>query len=230
MISNTFNILNNYYQISLLKKLVGEVKMRSTIIYFEELKEENDLILLNLVKEKARERDIKYVVVASTRGETGVKAAEIFKDSGINIVVVTHQIGPKGPELLEINEKKIRAMDAKIVTCTHAFGGVSRSLSRVPTLTPRPEPYWPAYVPSTGDLIANVLRLFSQGMKVCFEITLMATDAGTIPVGENIIAVAGQGRGVDTAIVIKSANSSSFFDLDVHEIIAKTINKRLPRR
>ena len=64
-------------------------------------------------------------------------------------------------------------------------------------------------------------------MKVCFEITLMAADAGVIPIGENVIAVAGQGRGADTAIVIKSANTTSLFDLDVHEILAKPIQKRL---
>jgi hypothetical protein len=78
-----------------------------------------------------------------------------------------------------------------------------------------------------GDLIANVLRLFSQGMKVCFEITLMAADAGAIPVGENVIAVGGQGKWADTAIIIKSANTTSLFELDAQEIIAKPIKKRL---
>ena len=57
----------------------------------------------------------------------------------------------------------------------------------------------------------------------------MAADAGAIPIGENVIAVAGQGRGADTAIVIKSANTTSLFDLDVQEILAKPIQKRLPR-
>ena len=207
--------------------------MKGTIHYFEEIKPENADILLDLVKEKALEKGIKHVVVASTRGGTGVKAGEAFKDSGVNIVVVTHQIGPRGRELLEENERRMRALGVKIVTCTHAFGGVGSSLRRFPPREPgqpRPQPFWPAYVPPIGGLIANVLRLFSQGMKVCFEITLMAADAGAIPIGENVIAVGGQGRGADTAIVIKSANTTRFFDLDVQEIIAKTIKKRLPRQ
>ena len=206
--------------------------MKSTIVYFEEVKPENTDILLGLVKEKALEKGIKHIVVASTSGETGVKAAEFFKDSGINVIVVTHQIGPRGPELLEENEKRIKALGAKIVTCTHAFGGVGSSLRRFPPREPgqpRPQPFWPAYVPATGEIIANVLRLFSSGMKVCFEITLMAADAGAIPIGENVIAVAGQHAGADTAIVIKSANTTSFFDLDVQEIIGKPLTKRLPR-
>jgi len=204
--------------------------MKSTIYYFEEIKPENTDTLLALVKEKVLEKGIKHIIVASTRGETGVKTAKTFKDSGINIVVVTHQIGPRGPELLKENEKTIRALGVKIVTCTHAFGGVGGSLRRFPPRQQRPQPFWPAYVPPMGSLIANVLRLFSAGMKVCFEITLMAADAGAIPIGENVIAVAGQRRGADTAIVIKSANTTSFFDLDVQEIIAKPIKKRLPRQ
>ncbi len=203
--------------------------MESKILYFEEIKAENSDILLALVKEKAREKGIKHVVVASTRGGTGVKAGEVFKDSGINVVAVTHQIGPQGPELLEEHEERMKALGVKIVTCTHAFGGVGSSLRRSPPRDQRPAPYWPAYVPSTGDLIANLIRLFCAGMKVCFEITLMAADAGVIPIGENVIAVAGQGRGADTAIVIKSANTTSLFDLDVQEILAKPIQKRLPR-
>lgn len=204
--------------------------MESKIYYFEETKPENTRITLDLVKKKAQEKGIKNVLIASTTGETGVKAVEAFKGSGINIIVVTHQIGPRGPELLEANEKKIKALGGKIVTCTFAFGGVSMSLRATPPREegkPMPQPYWPSYVPPVGDLIANVLRLFSAGMKVCFEITLMAADAGAIPIGENVIAVGGQGRGANTAIVVKSANTNSFFDLDVQEIIAKPIKKRL---
>ena len=206
--------------------------MKGSIVYFEKSQPENMDIVLDLVKEKAMEKGIKHVIVASTRGETGVKAVEHFKDTGINVVVVTHQIGPRGPELLPENEEKIKTHGGKIVTCTHAFGGVNSSLRRSPKREqgqPRPQPFWPAYVPSTGDLIANILRLFSQGMKVCFEITVMAADAGAVPIGEKVIAVGGQGRWADTAIELNTANSSSFFDLDVGEILAKPVSKRVPR-
>lgn len=204
--------------------------MENKIYYFEETKPENTSTVLDLAKKKALEKGIKNVLIASTTGETGAKAIEAFKGSGINIIVVTHQIGPRGPELLETNKKRIESLGGKVVTCTHAFGGVSVSFRATP---PReegktmPQPYWPSYVPPVGDLIANVLRLFSAGMKVCFEITLMAADAGAIPIGETVIAVGGQGRGANTAIVVKSANTNSFFDLDVQEIIAKPIKKRL---
>ena len=205
--------------------------MENTTYYFEEKKPENTDVLLDLVKKKALGRSIKYIVVASTRGGTGVKTAEVFKGLGVNVIVVTHQIGPSGPELLKDNEEKIKTLGAKIITCTHAFGGVGSSLKgaqfKRPS-QPTPQDYWPPYTPPIGELIANVLRIFSQGMKVCIEITLMAADAGAIPIGESVIAIAGQGGGADTAIIIKSANANSFFDLDVQEIIAKPIKKSLP--
>lgn len=41
------------------------------------------------------------------------------------------------------------------------------------------------------SLIANVLRCFCQGVKVCFEMVLMTTDAGLLTSGEKVIVIAG---------------------------------------
>jgi hypothetical protein len=60
-----------------------------------------------------------------------------------------------------------------------------------------------------------------EGTKVCVEVTLMAADAGLIPVDRDIIAIGGTGRGADTALRICPANSAKFFDLKIREIIAK---------
>jgi len=49
----------------------------------------------------------------------------------------------------------------------------------------------------------------------------MATDAGLIPVDKDVIAIAGTGRGADTALVIKPANGPTFFELKIRETIAK---------
>jgi len=65
------------------------------------------------------------------------------------------------------------------------------------------------------------LRLFGEGMKVAVEIVAMAADAGLIPVDRDVIAIAGTGRGADTAIVIRPANSKNLFDMTIREIIAK---------
>ena len=53
--------------------------------------------MLETAKDVAEKRGIKSVVVASTRGDTGVKASEVFK--GYNVVVVTHSAGFHEPSV-----------------------------------------------------------------------------------------------------------------------------------
>jgi hypothetical protein len=56
---------------------------------------------------------------------------------------------------------------------------------------------------SEEELIASVLRLFGQGMKVCVEMSAMVADGGLVPASEDVVCVAGTSSGADTA---KSAN------------------------
>jgi hypothetical protein len=72
-----------------------------------------------------------------------------------------------------------------------------------------------------GDIIANTLRVFGQGVKVACEIALMAADAGLVRTDEDVISIAGTSRGADTAIVLRPVNTHNFFDLKVKEILCK---------
>jgi len=179
-------------------------------VYFEAVDSKNTESLLRVARAYAEEAEIKDIVVASTTGETGEKVSKLFK--GCNVVVVTHHAGfanVRTQELKEDKRRQILANNAKILTATHALSGVERSIRRkFGTMEPL-------------ELIANTLRLFGEGTKVCVEIVLMAADAGLIPVDKNVMAVAGSGRGADTALLIKPANSSRFFDLEIKEVIAK---------
>lgn len=179
-------------------------------LYFKEAGAKNTDILLDFVKTYVEREGIKDIVVASTTGETGVKAAKIFK--GCNVVVVTHHFGFREPGKTELQDefvKEIKANGAKIFTGVHALSSVERAIRKdFGTLAPL-------------ELIANVLRLMGEGTKVCVEITLMAADAGLIPIDKDVVAIAGTGRGADTALRIKPANTARFFDLKIREIIAK---------
>jgi hypothetical protein len=127
-------------------------------------------------------------------------------------VLVTHSTGFKGPnhqELTEENCKAIEAHGGRILTCQHAFGGVGRAVRQ------KLQTY------ELEEIIAYVLRIFGQGMKVACEISLMAADAGLIPVGEPAICMGGTGHGADTAVVLIPANAQHFFDLRVNEILCK---------
>jgi hypothetical protein len=68
--------------------------------------------------------------------------------------------------------------------------------------------------------MADTLKIFGQGAKVAVEVSIMAADAGALS-GRDVIAIGGSSKGADTALVIKPAHQSSFFDLRVREIVCK---------
>ena len=73
------------------------------------------------------------------------------------------------------------------------------------------------------QIVAHTLRQFGEGATVCCEITMMVVDAGLIPEGEEVIAVAGTSGGADTIMVVKAAPTKRFLDLRVLEILAKPL-------
>ena len=164
------------------------------------------------MKSAVKDFNYKHVIVASTEGDTGKMFAEALKEDHLNLVVVTHSYGFKEPNKLEMSEtvrEKIQALGAKVYTGTMITHTLETSLSSkfsgiYPTL-----------------LVAQSLRRFGEGPKVCCEIAMMAADAGLVPEGEEIIAVAGTGRGADTVMVIRAAPSKRFLNLRVLEILAK---------
>ena len=186
---------------------------KKTIHYFPGVGEAYTDETLQAAKARADELGIRDIVVASTRGPTGLRAVEMFK--GYNVVVVPHVTGMREPGTQELGvdyAEKIRAGGGKIVVAAHAFSGVNRAIqAKFDTVYP-------------AGIIAQTLRMFGQGMKVVVEITAMAADAGAVPVDRDVIAIAGSGRGADTAVVVKPAYSHSLFDMVVREIIAKPRN------
>lgn len=182
----------------------------SSTVYFDSPGTENTVETLRLAKARAEELGINKIVVATTTGDTGVKAAEEFK--GYKVVVVTHTAGfvaPGAQELTPENRQKIEKMGATIFTGAHAFGGISHAARKT----------FNTHI--LGDFMANTLRMFGQGMKVAIEIGIMTADAGLISPDEEVIAVAGTVRGADTAIVLKPAHAHDVFSLRVKEIICK---------
>jgi hypothetical protein len=102
-----------------------------TITYFQKPGKGNTERTLRIAKERAEESGIRQIVVATTGGETGRRAAEVFKD--YHLLVVTHSTGFREPdtqELAEDNRQAILAEGARLLTCQHAFGGVNRAIRR----------------------------------------------------------------------------------------------------
>jgi hypothetical protein len=186
--------------------------MERKVIYFEKPGRENTGACLEVVKQSLHENNYRHLVVASTTGETGLVFSEALKGKEVNTVVVTHSWGFKEPNAGEVPadvRKTIESNGARVLTgsmLTHSIetAFASKFNGLYPTI-----------------IVAQALRRFGEGPKVCCEITMMAVDAGLIPEGEEILSVAGTARGADSVLVIRSAASKRFFDLKVLEIIAK---------
>ncbi len=179
-------------------------------ITFAKAGKENTTKALEIALRAHKERGIRHIVVASTYGDTGLAAAQLFQDTGANLVVVTHNVGFKEPGSLEMSpttQAQIESLGGRVYTGTMVFRSIGTAIRTRQSY-------------SQQDLIANTLRILGQGIKVCVEIVLMACDAGLIP-PEDVIAVAGTARGADTVSIIEAKPSNMFFDLKIREILAK---------
>jgi hypothetical protein len=182
-------------------------------IYFDKQGEKNTQKVLQQVKEYAELYRINDVVIASSTGETGAQASKFLKK--FNLVVVAQLIGYRGPGMCELRKdyrKEILKNGAKILEATQALSGVARAVRmKFGTM-------------QATEFISFGLRLMGEGTKVAVEVAVMAADAGLIPADKDVIAIAGTYKGVDTALLVKPANTSRFFDLQIKEIIAKPRN------
>ncbi len=184
--------------------------MEVKTVYFDDADKDYANELLRIARQRAEDLNIKTILVASTNGNTAVKAMEALK--GFRVIAVSHSAGFDGPDTQLFTEENRRIVESKrgtVLTTTHAFAGVSRAMRNK----------FNTHV--IGDIIANVLRLFGDGMKVACEIALMAADSGLVRTDEEVIAIAGKDKGANTAIVLRPVTTQNFFDLKVKEILCK---------
>jgi hypothetical protein len=185
---------------------------RKFITYFDTQGENYTDELIAAVKDKLDVADnIKRILIASATGESALKLYGVIDNDDIEIINVTHHMGFSGENESDITDemiKKLEDVGIKTYFGSHAFSGAARGVTNK----------YGGYSPL--DVVADTLRMFSHGVKVSAEISIMAADAGLIPVGEEIIAIGGRGHGVDTAVILTPVNAKDLFNLRIHEIIA----------
>ncbi len=182
-------------------------------IYFEKSGRDNTLDTLKLAHDAAKELKIDTIVVASTTGQSALEAIKTFNET-FQLIIVTHQDGFRdiGNEFpIEIKKEILQKHPTTIFhTGTHAFAGLERSF-RLKHQTMLPI-----------EMFAITLRrCFGEGTKVTMEMAIMVSDAGLIDTTSDIISVAGTGRGLDTAWIIKPSYSHKLFDLKMKIPICK---------
>jgi len=177
-------------------------------VYFDEPGRDNTTRTLEIARLRAEQLNVRRILVATTTGATGVTAGEVF--AGHDVVAVTHSHGFRGPHISELSPEHLSAMEeagVSVLTCGHAFAGISRAVRK------KLGTY------EVAEIVAFTLRVFGEGMKVAAEIALMAADAGLVRCDEPAIAIGGTGRGADTAVVLYPANTERFFDLRFQEVL-----------
>ena len=184
---------------------------RKFITYFDKQGEDYTDELISIVKDKLdMAENIKYILIASASGESALKLAEAI-DKDVTIINVSHTVGFSGDNESDISDEMIEKLESvgiKTYQGIHAFSGAARGVTNK----------YGGFSPL--DVVADTLRMFSHGVKVSAEISIMACDAGLIPVGEEIIAIGGRAHGVDTAVILTPVNSKNLFNMKIHEIIA----------
>lgn len=191
------------YSISMIKR---------EVIYFEKPGRENTGDCLDVAAGAAKKFGYSHIVVASTHGDTGLEFSRRFKGLDTSVIVVTHSAGFKEPNSLEMPAEVRAEIESNGAT---VFTGTILTHSLETALSAKSGGLHPTHV------IALSLRRFGEGMKVCCECVMMAVDAGLIPEGDAVLAVAGTARGADTVSLIRSAASKRFLDLKVMEVLAK---------
>jgi hypothetical protein len=191
--------------------------MEQKITYFEELKKENTQKTFELALQRGKELGINTYVIASTSGWTGVEALKAFE--GQNLIIVSHSYGSREADKWMFTDENLAVLkekDVPVVTAAHAFGGITRAMNQM-SIQGAPTTY------VIGDIVANTLRMFGQGMKVVVEIACMTADAGLVRCDTDIISIGGSGRvgGADVAVVLQPANSHRLFQTKIREIICK---------
>ena len=187
--------------------------MEAKTVYFEKRGKAHTAEALRLARRRAEELGIKKVVLASTHGYTALKAAEVFRGSGIELIAVSISAAfePEGWIMSDAERKKVSGQGVRVLTSLHGLAdGVAEGLFGANT---------------PGTVMAETLRCFSQGMKVAVEVSIMAAEAGWVGSGEEIIALGGTSDGADTAVVLRPAYARKIKDLAICELICKP---RLP--
>ena len=190
------------------------------MVTFENAGKQNTAETVRIALERAIAMDCP-IVAASTLGVTAdalltaAKAALFRRD-----VVIVRGCSSRNRQGVNLMKPEVRddllARGAKLVTAAHALSAGERSISAS----------FKGVYPL--ELMANTLRMFGQGTKVCVEAAVMALDADALPFGVPVVALGGSHRGADTAVVLTPSYSASLLQTVVHEILCKPFDIRNP--
>lgn len=180
-----------------------------SVKYFDSPGNQNTDTCIAVVKREILDNGYVNVIVASTSGDTGVVLSDALKGTEANIFVVSYDDGARKTEMDPDNMQTILNNGATLFQAPALSPYINRAFG---TEHEKVNP---------SLFVWEALERFGQGMKVCCECVMAATDGGLIPEGVEVLAVAGTTSGADTVAVIRATASRRFRELKILEILAK---------
>jgi hypothetical protein len=180
------------------------------IFYFDKKGGINTDRTIEIALQCCDSRKIAKLVVASSTGKTALKARAKAKPS-VEVIGVTYGAGSRYREEVEEfnkNRSLLEEKNIRIVRGLHALSATERGFENK---------YKNGLLPL--NIVADTLRMFGHGMKVCVEIGIMAAEHGFVTPEEDIVAIAGSGHGADTAVVMRAAFAGTMFDTKIKEVL-----------
>lgn len=219
------------------------------MIAFERPGPSNTEKVIEVVSSAALSR-CRHVVIASVTGASALKASQTIRDKKIVCVTcpqgmhweVAHmRTGPFAeiPELAAIRDRWTAqgldrvpmGIDARTRKALED-NGVTIVRGTIPFFGPSFSMRLHMNHTNSLDIVAKTLELISTGTLVCLESVLMAVDGGAVPEGDEVLALAGTERGLDTAWTIRSSSSATLFHPETGarfvELLAKPRMSKLP--
>ena len=186
--------------------------MRRDTVYFEEGGAEHTEATLRAALEAAMELGVGKILVASTSGETGMKAAEMYEGKDVRLIVVGHQTGFPAAGVQQFkpeNRERIEALGGVVNLGTDVLTNSIRQRQRL----------------GHSPMSIITQTLIAMKVKVNAEIVAKACDAGLVSPGEHVVSVAGSHKGADTAVSFLAADSPNILDLKLQYVVAMPLSR-----
>ena len=184
--------------------------VEKAVYYFDKKGPRNTEKTLEIALAGCKAQGISKIVVASSRGNTALKLRETAGPA-LDIIAVTYSAGSRYVDDVEAfnqNADKLVESGIRIVRGIHALSGTERAFETK---------YRSPFVPL--NIVADTLRMFCHGVKVCVEIAVMAAEHGYISPDEEVVAIAGSHHGADTAVVLKPAYAADMFKTKIRQLL-----------
>lgn len=194
---------------------------KGSTVYFGEGGKARIRETARLAVKRATEMGLDSLLVFTSDGDGALEAARMAENSNIRIIAVTFPTGQ-----LFVDESS-SFFTTRLSESERKRELEDNGISVVQGTMPLQEIVCPGTHDERIEGITNTLSLLSPGLALCVQAILMATDAGVIKQGQEVVSMS-----ADTAIIGTGAWTHWLFHpqygLDIREIICKPRSHLLP--